>query len=341
MSTALETYQGNRGLARAEEVGGYTREQVELIKNTIAKGATDIELALFVATSKRLGLDPFARQIFAVKRWERGGYGEQGREVMAIQVSVDGLRLVAERTGKYEGQLGPFWCGKDGVWRDVWLEETAPRGARVGVLRAGFKEPLWAVASYESFCQRKKDGNPNSMWSRMPDVMLAKCAEAQALRRAFPAELAGITAPEETEPPDVMPAAFVAPPPMSQSLPAQAPPRSAPEGSPPPARSSFEDAPPPAASGRVSLEEMIALVEAASSLPLLEALVPKIQAMDAKEREQLRPIYSRRRQRLMAEAAAAAAAPAPGSAGGMSADADLGPGPVGPPPGEREPGEEG
>lgn len=171
----------------------YNQQQRQLIKDSYAKGATDQEFALFIEIAQRKGLDVFSRQVHMVKRWDTS----LQREVMEAQTGIDGYRLMAERSKKYEGQFGPFWCDADGEWKDVWLSDKPPVAAKVGILKAGCREPFWAVALYREYVQKKKDGNPNAIWSKMPANQLAKCAESLALRKAFPSELAGIYTQEE------------------------------------------------------------------------------------------------------------------------------------------------
>lgn len=166
----------------------FDNEQLNLIRSTVAKDTTPEEFRLFVEVCKYHRLNPFARQIYAVVR-----KGQSGR-TLTIQTSIDGFRLIAERTGKYAGQIGPEWCGPDGIWMDVWTKDEPPTAARVGVLRTGFDRPMWGIAKYKAFYV-----SSNPVWNKMPDHMLAIRAESIALRKAFPAEMSGIYTKEEME----------------------------------------------------------------------------------------------------------------------------------------------
>jgi len=203
MSTALTVVQPQ----------AMTREQVDLLKDTICKGATDSELALFVHICNRTQLDPFAKQIYAIKRWD----SNLRREVMTPQTSIDGYRLTAARTGEH--------AGTDDA---VFDTDTAPnpRWAKVTVYRLvkGQRQPFTATARWDEYVQTTKDHNPTHMWRKMPYGQLAKCAESLALRKAFPAELSGLYTKEEMgqadneAPPRTIEAEVIGPPPTLASV---------------------------------------------------------------------------------------------------------------------------
>lgn len=183
----------DKGGMLTSPMGGmaWTPAQVELVKRTVAKGASDDELKLFMHVSGRTGLDPFAKQIYFIKRWD----ADAGGMVFQPQTAIDGLRLIAERTGEYDGREGPFWCGDDGVWKDAWLDaEVLPVAAKVVIHRAG-RKPTESVALMREYVQKKKDGKPMKMWgvgTGMPVHMIGKVAEALGLRAAFPQELGDV-----------------------------------------------------------------------------------------------------------------------------------------------------
>jgi phage recombination protein Bet len=164
----------------------FDTKKLDLIKRTVAKGATDDELALFLHACKRTGLDPFMKQIHAIKRYSAA----EGRETMAIQTGIDGYRLVAERTGKYAGSDEPLF-EENGSGHPVKATVT------VWKIVEGQRFPFTASARWDEYVQKKKDGAVTSFWQRMPYGQLGKCAESLALRKAFPAELSGVYTHEE------------------------------------------------------------------------------------------------------------------------------------------------
>lgn len=168
---------------------GFTREQVDLIKSTVAKGATDDELKLFMYTAKRTGLDPLTKQIHFVKRKVKNADGSY-RDQMAIQTGIDGYRAIAERTRSL--------AGIDDAVYEVNAETQRPSKATVTVYRfvEGQKVPFTASARWSEYAPT---GNQAFMWNKMPFLMLGKCAEALALRKAFPNDLTGIYTHEEMD----------------------------------------------------------------------------------------------------------------------------------------------
>lgn len=210
--------------------GGFSAEQIDLIKRTFLANASKQEVDLFIDQCERTQLDPLARQIYAVFRNQWDPEARQKVKKMTIQVSIDGLRLIAERSGRYEGQSGPEWCGKDGVWKDVWVESTPPVAARVGVWKQGARTVTNGVAHWSEYAQTTGEGKRIGLWATMPAGQLAKCAESLALRKAFPQETSGLYTTEEMAQADTDHES--APAPAAPPAPVESPPNPKPENPP-------------------------------------------------------------------------------------------------------------
>jgi phage recombination protein Bet len=160
----------------------WTPEQTQLISTTIAPGCSNDELRLFAYACQRTGLDPFSRQIYAIRRAGK----------MTIQAGIDGLRSIAERTGQLDGSE-TLWCGPDGQWQDVWLDSKPPAAAKTTIWRKGAGHPFTGVARFQDY------NAGQGLWSKMGATMIAKCSEALALRKAFPADLSGVYSTDEMD----------------------------------------------------------------------------------------------------------------------------------------------
>ncbi len=177
------------------EATGFSVPQIHVVKKALFKDEGDeADLWLFLTTAKRLGADPFAKQIHAVFRWD----SKASKKVMAIQIGIDQLRLTAARTGVFGGRLGPLWKAKGGEWTDLWEEDADPYACKVGGWKIGAPEnPTWAVVKWDEFAQTDRDGKVMGQWRTMGAHMLAKCAEAQMLRILFPVETRDLQISEE------------------------------------------------------------------------------------------------------------------------------------------------
>ena len=187
MSTEITRHSTNTALTIAEDQTGFTDQQIAALRQIGLGANTQADVEVFFHQAKRSGLDPFRREIYMITRKTKNG------PKATIQTGIDGFYKIADRvtraTGGTWGIPETLWCGPNGQWRDVWLEETPPAAAKVTVERNGSRFTTVATsAEYNA-------GSP--MWQKMPARMIAKCAEALAIRRAFPDDLSGLYTSEE------------------------------------------------------------------------------------------------------------------------------------------------
>lgn len=164
----------------------YSKEQIELIRSQIAPEATQEELKLFLYQCQRTGLDALSRQIYCIHRWSKGG------KKMTIQTSIDGFRVIAERSGNYGGQSEPIFA---------YNPEGNLVSCKISVYRFHNDirfEASVGVAYLAEYCQFDKEGKVMGLWVK-PHIMLGKVAEALALRKAYPQDLSGIYTSEEMQ----------------------------------------------------------------------------------------------------------------------------------------------
>lgn len=170
--------------------------------------APDEDVDVFFHVCQRTRLDPFARQIYMIGRQANELVDGQWQKVTkyTIQTGIDGYRTIARRradeTGDELSYGDTLWCGADGVWRDVWLGSPQElHAAKATIYRAG--KPYTHVALFREYVQTVKDKSgaimPNSMWANKGANQLAKCAEAGALRKAYPQDYAGLYVDAEME----------------------------------------------------------------------------------------------------------------------------------------------
>lgn len=174
-------------LQRFEEQNTDLESKRDLIKSVFFKGCSNEEVELFLHVCKKTGLDPMMKQIYPVKRWSSA----EKKEIMTCQTSIDGFRLIAERTGRYSpGREAAYIYDKEGnvISATSYVKKMTADGTWHEVA---------ATAFFEEYAQKTKEGKVTQFWDRMPHVMLAKCAEALALRKAFPADLSGIYTSDE------------------------------------------------------------------------------------------------------------------------------------------------
>lgn len=170
----------------------FSAEQRKLIRDSFAGGASDSEFAVLMEVARLRRLNPILRQIHFVKRNAYDEATKSYKQVWAHQVSIDGFRAIADRTGRYDGQDEPeFEYQQDGKTLKL---------ARVRVYKKGVPRPFVGVCHFREYAQAKRDGGLTKMWDEKPHVMLAKCAEAQGIRKGFPEETSGVYIEEEMEP---------------------------------------------------------------------------------------------------------------------------------------------
>jgi len=171
-----------KALTAIKQRDSFSVETIETVKRSIFIGSTDDELKLFIHKCLTVGVHPLDKLLTPIK------YNTKNGPVVSFISSIDLFRSKAEDSGKYDGQDEPLWEYDDG-------EDEPPTKCTVKVYKKDIGRPFVGVAHIKEFIPDNQ--NKRQFWDKMPNVMLAKCAEAQAFRKAFPQELNKLYVEEE------------------------------------------------------------------------------------------------------------------------------------------------
>lgn len=286
---------------------GWTREQVNVIKQTCASNATDTELAMFLHVAKVAGLDPLQKQIHFTKRRFNAGTRDEPKweERVTIMAGVDGLQARAERNPDFLGTSQAVVCAKDDIQVEMdsatdevtrirhkfnpFGERGPVVGAWASVKRKG-KVPAIAIVYFAEYNDER-----SPMWRNKPRVMIEKCARSTALRRAYPEAFGGIYDPAELGAEGEEPVAPVAPAPRTSAPAAIDVPSTPVDTEPSPFTEPAEQFGGPPEIPYDPVADYSAKIAATASRTELEALLPALRALDTQARAALLPVYTARR----------------------------------------------
>jgi phage recombination protein Bet len=157
-------------------------EEKALIRETVAPGLNDMEFKFFLYYAASLGLNPIAKEIYAIK------YGNK----LVPQVAIDGFLKHAQNTGKFRGFTEPEITvrAKDGEVKCVAQKLYDPDNhkivaATIGVKHADDQEPTFVTATAKEYAVYFGD-KLGDRWAKAPTSQLVKCAKALAIRTRFP-----------------------------------------------------------------------------------------------------------------------------------------------------------
>ena len=168
-------------------------EDLKLLRKQYLADYHEEDVNMFLRRCERTKIDPMTGQIFMrPDAKEETARGQDGKYRKALTITgIQGFRGVADRSGVFDGTDPILWCGADGVWTDIWLQDKVPYAAKASAWRKDQTRPHTVVVKWRAVSK------PGWAWTSMPDHMLGKCAEAAALRKAFPNQLAGVYETDE------------------------------------------------------------------------------------------------------------------------------------------------